>query len=170
MKLITHHALSVGPQMVELKPESLVSPIASLLGVILADGRHVPVEMLGPGVVKRVDSDGMVLVHWVRPDADALIDPDDLQSLGSDAHLITIIRLNDWSAKPISRHKVITSPGLLEHNWRIELLPKNIVRTIRPDGSAWTFDWNPTLGSVNTRNTVDFPPPGPDDAEALYNE
>lgn len=151
----------------DFKPESLVSPVASLLGISLADGRHVSAEALGVGVVKGVGDDGLVRVHWARAGADALMDPSDLDALGPEAHLVVIIRFDARGAKATTRHKVITSPGLLEHNWRVELLSKNIVRTIRPDGSAWTFDWNPTLGRVNTRLTIDFTPPGPDDAEAL---
>lgn len=150
-----------------MKPESLVSLVASLLGITLADGRHVAAESLGIGVVKGVAADGQVLIHWTRADAEALMDPADLNPLGPDAHLVLILRFDTRGAKASTRHKIITSPGLLEHNWRVELLPRNIVRTIRPDGSAWTFDWNPTIGRVNTRLMVDFPPPRSDDAEAL---
>lgn len=31
----------------------------------------------------------------------------------------------------------------LNHNWSVELFPDDIVRTIRSDDYAWTFNWYP---------------------------
>jgi hypothetical protein len=149
-------------------PEDLVVPVASLLGANMLDGRLVFAERLGPGVVREVDSAGNVLIHWVEADADAWMDPADLQPLGSGAHLVSISRLDAHDHKISTRHRVVTQPGLgLEHNWTVELWPNRIVRAIRSDGCAWTFEWNPLLERMSILHNTGFPPPRTDDAEAL---
>ncbi|HKP51792.1 MAG TPA: hypothetical protein VJ183_03980 [Chloroflexia bacterium] len=146
----------------------MVTLLTSLLGVNTVEGALVPAERLGPGVVRQVDSAGHLLVHWAEADVDAWMDPADLQPLGSNARLVSITRLDPHDNKISTRHRVMTRSGLgIEHNWTVELRARNIVRAIRSDGCAWTFDWNPILERMSIRHNVDFPPPRTDDAEAL---
>ncbi len=149
-------------------PEDLVVPVASLLGANMLDGTLVPAERLGPGIVREVDSAGNVLVHWAEADAEAWMDPADLQPLGRDAHLVSIFRLDTHDHKISTRRRVVTHTGLgLEHNWVVELRTQNIVRAIRSDGCVWTFEWNPILERMSILHNTGFPPPRTDDAEAL---
>ena len=156
------------PNLLDFPPESLVAPRTSLLGVRVVDGAFLPTERLGPGIVREVDSEGNLLVHWTEADADAYLDPSDLQPLGDDARLVLIIRLDAQDKKISSRHKIVTSAGLgIDHNWTVELRPRNVIRAIRSDGCAWTLDWNPIFARMTFRHNADFPPPRTDDAEAL---
>ncbi len=152
----------------DLKPDSLVSPVPQLLGILMSDGRHVPSDRLGPGIVKRIESDGHALVYWADADADAFMDPTDLQLLGTTSHLVTISRLNAQGVRLNTRHKIVTSRGSgIEHNWQVELLPKGVIRTLRSDGCKWTFDWNSLLGRMNLMHNTNYPPPSNEEAEAL---
>ena len=150
----------------DLKPENLVSPNPSLMGVNTLDGRTVVVERLGPGVVREVRQDGGVLVHWVGANVDALMDQEDLLPQSPDAHLLTIIRLDAHASKVSTHHKVVTSAGL-EYNWTVEIRHNNVVRAIRSDNWIWTFDWNPIVAQMTIRHNRDYPPTGTADAEAL---
>ena len=106
---------------------------------------------------------GRVCVRWVRADFETCVDPGDLRSLGSDAHLLTIKRRDKNGHAKVLKHTVIAGVGL-QDNWVVEFLPRNVVRAMRTDGSAWTFEINPIFRRINTWWRQ---PPDDDDAEAL---
>jgi hypothetical protein len=122
--------------------------------------------MLGPGIVQELGNDGRVKVRWVGVGSEAWMEPDELRSLGPNAHLVRIYRCDEHGHLALQRSRVVTAAGL-KHNWTVELLPQDIVRTIRSDGWAWTFEWNPTWSRMETIHTQGFRPPEDDDAEAL---
>jgi len=55
----------------------------------------------------------------------------------------------------------------LEHNWVVELLPYDVVRSVRDDGLAWTFDWYRVFHKLHPKHTYYVPPNEDADAEAL---
>ena len=142
----------------------VVSPADDLMGVQSPDGALVPCERLGPGVVEQIGSDERVLVRWWGVGLDTWMEPHDLRALGPHAHLITVHRCDGRGNSKLLRHKVITTGGF-QHNWTVELRPKNVMRVLRADGLAWTFSLNPIFRRVNTVSWSQ--PPGDDDAEAL---
>jgi hypothetical protein len=63
--------------------------------------------------------------------------------------------------------KVTTSAGL-SRNWTVEMLPGNLIRTVRSDGAAWTFNWNPLFRRVQPLHSIlEDALAQDDDAEAL---
>jgi hypothetical protein len=130
-------------------------------------GRLVLREMLGPGIVRSIDRPGEVQVYWPNAELDVWFDSDDLEQTDLNTHLIVIYRYNQGEhlSKPVCR--LVTKAGL-SHNWTVELFPDNVIRTIRSDNLAWTFDWNPILERVEPRGTILRDPLAEDDhAEAL---
>lgn len=138
--------------------------LASDLASIQApDGSLMPVDKLGPGLVQHSTCAGRVLVHWVGAGFDSWLDSDDVRSLGSDAHLVTVGKYDRHEVCKQVRHKVDANIGL-RHNWAVELRSNNIVRVLRCDGAAWTFTRNRIFDGIQTY----WPqPPDDDDAEAL---
>jgi hypothetical protein len=145
---------------------AVVEPSPELGSVQVPDGTLMPAGELGPGVVKEIAGDDRIKVRWEGPDVEVWMEPGELSSLGPNAHLITIFRCDEHGQLTLLRRRVVTFGGLT-YNWMVELLPDNVVRTVRSDGSAWTFDWNPLLGRMETLHTVGLRPPRDDDAEAL---
>ena len=55
----------------------------------------------------------------------------------------------------------------LQHNWTVDLLHDNVIRTVRSDGLVWTFEWNDLLDRVVPFRTLNLVPPDDDYAEAM---
>jgi len=55
----------------------------------------------------------------------------------------------------------------LQHNWTVDLLHDNVIRTVRSDGLVWTFEWNDLLDRVLPFRTLNLVPPDDDYAEAM---
>ena len=143
--------------------DTLVEPAGDLAGVQSPNGEQIPPERLGPGVVEEVAGDGSARVHWIKAGFDAWLEPGDLRSLGPNARLIEVYKRDEEGKTHLLRRRVFTTHGL-QHNWTIELLPGNIIRTKCEDGASWTFKYN----WVFERVEVWWPqPPDDDDAEAL---
>jgi hypothetical protein len=149
-----------------LYPGLLVVPAPYLQWVQLADGDQVPLELLGPGVVKDFMADGRVCVRWTDADLDAWMDPRDLRPFGRRTHAITVLRCDEHGNSVLLRTMTVMTHGL-EHNWTAEIHPDGVVRTVRADGEAWTFDWNPLLRCMNSRGTLARVPSEDEEAEAL---
>jgi len=148
---------------------SVVVAVPELTGVQSLEDDFIPRENLGPGFVEQVDEAQGVRVRWVDAGAAAWVAPVDLQPLGPDARLVVVYHRDEGGDLKLVRRGVVTTAGL-RTNWTVELLPNEVVRVVRPDGSAWTFDWDRNLGRMNTRNTKNmwmFPPQDDDAAEAL---
>jgi hypothetical protein len=148
---------------------AVVVAVPELTGVQSLEGDFILRENLGPGIVEQVDEAQGVRVRWVDTHAAAWVSPDDLQPLGADARLVVVYQRDEGGDLKLVRRGVVTTAGL-RTNWNVELLPNEVVRAVRPDGSAWTFDWDRNLGRMNTRNTKNmwmFPPQDDDTAEAL---
>src|SRR5690242_17780234 len=75
---------------IEFYRNTVVEPDSALVAIQAPDGEVFPVAQLGPGVVRGLDSDGKVRVHWARANFDAGMEPQDLRALGRDAHLVTL--------------------------------------------------------------------------------
>lgn len=150
---------NVGPE-----PGTIVSIAPDLTLLQAPDGSMVPIESLGPGVVKRVEQDGRVSVYWLEANFDSCLDPGDVRLMGQDAHVVSVYRHNEQGPAKLRKHMVVADAGLL-HNWTVELWSSNIVRAIRnSDGAAWTFSFNWMFNRIE----VWWPqPPDDDDAEAL---
>jgi hypothetical protein len=142
---------------------TVVEPAGDLGGVQSPDGDLVALERLGPGVVEKSSPDGQVRVRWMAAEFDAWMDPQDLNSRGDHAHLISVYKCDGKGHNTLLRHKVVEKAGL-EYNWTVEMRPKRIVRTIRNDGSAWTFEV-----SMFGKNVKPLwpQPPEDEDAEAI---
>jgi hypothetical protein len=127
------------------------------------DGEQVLREQLGPGLVEEVVSGEGVRVHWTRAGLDSWAEPGDLHSLGPRAKMIEVYKRDDGGNTRFLRRRVVSTEGL-DRNWTVELLPKNLVRTVRSDGACWTFKYN----WIFERVEVWWPqPPDDEDAEAL---
>jgi hypothetical protein len=154
---------SLAPIETTFRRGAVVAAAGDLMGVQTPDGALVPCERLGPGVVEQLDAEGRVNVRWVAAGFDAWLEAQDLRSLGPHAHLITVMRRDKYGRSTLLQHKVAATSGF-EHNWTVEFLPGNVVRSLREDSAAWTFSVNPLLRRVNAW----WPqPPDDDDAEAL---
>jgi hypothetical protein len=144
-------------------PGRVVVPADDLVGVQAEDGRLVPLEALGPGLVEQVAPDGRVGVRWLTAEFVAWMDPTDLCASGDDAHLISVYQCDGHGSRILQRRTVVEAAGLA-YNWTIERRPRHIVRAVRSDGLAWTFRWSP-LWKVLTADWSE--PPEDADAEAL---
>src|SRR5436190_5668311 len=145
------------------RPGMLVKPVSDLGSVQSPDGMLVPCEKLGPGIVEQVSKDGTLGVHWVGARFDAYMDAEDVCSCGDHAHLVAIYRCDNHGNKTMVRSKIVDKAGL-EHNWTVELRPRNVVRAVRADGCAWTFRFKPIFRRLEASWTL---PPEDDDAEAV---
>ena len=121
---------------------TLVRVDAALAEIQTLSGNLVAAERLGPGVVSELGSMGEVKVHGMGADLDAWVQQADLLQFGESARLITVRVFNRFGQLKTARHQVVKGVGL-RYNWVVELRPKNIVRTTRPDGQIWTFEWYP---------------------------
>ena len=144
----------------------VVSPPEDLAGVQSADGEMLDMDKLGPGIVEAVDEDRGVLVHWLEGRRSTWLDPQDLRSPGPNAHLVSFYHVDAHGNRELSKRFVDIHRGL-EHNWVIELLPEDVVRSVRDDGLAWTFDWYRVFHRLHPKHTLYVPPNDDADAEAL---
>jgi hypothetical protein len=122
-------------------------------------------ERLGPGIVVDTLLDNRVHVHWVVAAFEAWMDPVDLRVLSPTARLITICHCDSAGRRTHIRYRVGTPTGL-EHHWTVELLPADVVRAVRDDGCAWTFNWLRLLDRIELVRTVGLLPTEDADAEA----
>jgi hypothetical protein len=146
--------------------EEVVRSRQDLAGVQDLDGTYVPNEKLGIGVVSDIRSDNEILVHWVASDIDTWMRPDEIELLDRDARVMAVYERDGGAGREFKRCKVISRLGL-NHNWSVELFPDDILRTIRSDGSAWTFNWHPLYGRAYPIHTVQDEPRTDEDAEAI---
>ena len=141
---------------------AIVEAAHDLMGVQAPDGALVPPEKLGPGLVEQTDAEGHVRVRWIDAGFDSWLDAVDLSPLGSNARLVTLKRRDKHGNSRLVHHRVVKDIGL-QHNWIVEMLPKQVVRALRPDGSSWTFTCN---GLFRRLDVWWSQPPRDDDAEA----
>ncbi|MFL5732570.1 MAG: hypothetical protein ACJ78Q_05155 [Chloroflexia bacterium] len=142
---------------------TVVEPTSDLGGVQGPDGEMTARERLGPGVIEKVSPEGQVRVRWMDAEFDAWMEPQDLRPLGDHAHLISIYKCDGKGNNTLMRHKIVERAGL-DYNWTVELRPHRIIRTVRTDGSAWTFKTSIFGKQVNPLWTQ---PPEDEDAEAM---
>ena len=148
------------------KVGTLVLPEEDVAGIQNARGEHVPVESLGPGIVRSAAPDGTVRVHWSLAGFDSWETPDQLRTLGPQSHLITLMKLDKSGRFSLAKQKVV-SDGNVEHNWLVEQWPDGLVRAVRPDGYTWTFEYKMYRNQLEFLHTMDLLPPEDEDAEAL---
>jgi len=148
-----------------LSPDRLVDAVPEA-EVEAPWGEVVSGEHLGVGVVEQVDEVGKVWVRWVGPNFTTWMRAEDLRPREPGAHLISIMQCDRYGDIYSIRHRAVATVGL-KHNWKVELRPGAVIRTIRSDGSAWTFEHYPMLRRVNPRGTLWPAPPEDDDAEAF---
>jgi hypothetical protein len=147
----------------ELFVGAVVEPDESLEYVQSPEGPLVSSTKLGPGIVQELGSDGKVCVRWVRAGFETWMEKQELRPYGREARLIAIMRRDKQGHVNLLGYQVDKTTGL-KHNWTVEMLPDAVVRAVRHDGSAWTFDYNKLFKSVKSK----WPqPPKDDDAEAL---
>jgi hypothetical protein len=120
---------------------------------------------LGPGIVLDTVRDNRVHVRWVAAGFDAWMDPADLRVLSPTARLITICQCDSAGRRTHVRYRVGPRAGL-EHHWTVELLPGEVVRAVRADGAAWTFNWLRLLDRIELAHTVGLLPSDDAGAEA----
>ncbi len=139
---------------------TLSSELASIQG---PDGRLVPADTLGYGLVQQSTTDGYALVRWLGAGFECWVEQADLRSLGPEARLLTVEKYDGRGVCKQVRHKVASNAGL-RHTWTAEIRQPNVVRVLRQDGLKWTFKHNKLFRSID----VWWPqPPEDDDAEAL---
>jgi hypothetical protein len=129
------------------------------------DGDVPETGRLGLGIVREPVSGGKVHIHWIEPDCEAWMRLSDVRLLPTTSKLVSIYRYNHGQ-RNLVRQRLIGDAGLL-HHWLIELLPDNIVRAVRSDGLAWTFNWYPLLNRVEPLRQGDPDQLEDADAEAL---
>ena len=149
-----------------LTQEAVVTLATEPLSIHSPDADLPDSRRLGPGFVQASDACGHVRVHWMERDFDAWMDPADLAVLSVTGRLISVFHCTQVGQRLFERHKLVTDKGL-QHNWIVERLPGDVVRTERSDGAAWTFNWWPVLRRMELIRTVDLMPPEDADAEAL---
>jgi hypothetical protein len=166
--------------------EEVVQPGRDLAGVQAPDGSFVPREELGAGVIREVahghepwrefgeaqTQEGHerrgreVMVHWVAADFDAWVPPGDVERLDPAARMIAVYERDGRDGRVFKRYKLVRRAGL-DHSWAVELLPEKVVRAVRSDGSAWTFDWYPLLERAYPIRSLREEPITDEEAEAL---
>lgn len=139
--------------MEQLKVDSVVELAPDVDEMQTPEGDVILKQMLGPGEVREIAPDGSVLVHWVSADFDMRVERADLDAADPEVRLIAIYRGNLHSEPALEKHKVVSDKGLT-HNWVVEILPGNVIRTVRSDGWAWTFDWYPLIHRVEPRFAI----------------
>ena len=154
--------------MVNEKPkiEEVVRSRQDLAGVQGLDGTYVSNERLGIGIIRDTRPNGEVLVHWVASDVVTWMRPDEIELFDHDARVIAVYERDGGAGRVFKRCKVVSRVGL-NHNWSVELFPDDILRTIRSDGSAWTFNWYPLYERAYPIHTLQDEPRTDDDAEAI---
>lgn len=148
------------------KAGSVVTPVESLAGVLATDGSMLAAETVGPGIIHTVSKERGVLVHWLDAHTDAWMLPDEVRSPGEHAHLVAFYHCDAHGNRTLVKRFVDAHAGL-DHNWVIELLPQDVVRAVRDDGLAWTFEWYYIFHRLHPKHTLWSPPPEDADAEAL---
>jgi hypothetical protein len=145
----------------------VVKPVAGLIGVPAPHGTLVFPERLGPGIIEKIAPNGRVRVRWLDAELDAWMDPEEVQPHSGGTHIISVYHADGEGHYTRLHHHLIDGGLGCAHNWWVELRPYNIIRTVRDDGSAWTFRLN-THPSVDRVSTI-WPeqPPDDDAAEAL---
>lgn len=171
--------------------ESIVELCRQVNGAHLSQSRLAVREKLGPGVVRalgRIDHPDrghksreldraglaghieLICVHWPSADLDTWVAPEEVEGYGEKARLLAIYREGagkETESCVFEKCKVIANAGL-NYNWTVELFPGNIIRTVRSDGLAWTFDWNPVVEHAHPHGTILVDALAEDDhAEAL---
>jgi hypothetical protein len=145
-----------------LSTGTVVVPAEELVGLQSPSGELLPPERLGPGLVRQICDDG-VLVRWLGAGFDSWVSYQDLRLLGRDAHLVAVYKCDRKGNCKLVRHRVALDIGF-EHNWTAELRPPDVVRLVRDDGCVWTFTYNHVFNRIDTQW---FHPPEDEDAEAL---
>ncbi len=138
------------------KVGSVVELAREVAGIQAPAGRSGIRAKLGPGVVQEIGMDGVigeVRVHWPSAELDTWVAVEDLEPTGPQARLVAIYRYGAGGHRILDRCKVVSDRGL-NYNWTVELFPGNIVRTVRSDGLAWTFDWNPMVERAQPHGTI----------------
>lgn len=136
---------------------------SELEGITTQNGILLSPDKLGPGLVEQVALDGTVCVHWLSADILGCLPPEDLLPLGKGGHIVKIMRYNAQGNSTLVGYKISVGLGF-EHNWTVELRPRNVVRVLRDDGWKWTFERNPIYNTIKPS----WPQPRDDgDAEAL---
>jgi hypothetical protein len=146
--------------------EEVVQARKELAGIQGPGGMFVLRDELGAGVIHDIAPDGEYLVHWVQADFDAWVQPDEVDRLDPSARLVAIYEQDGHEKRVFKHYKVISGRGL-EHSWAVELFPKNVVRTVRSDGWAWTFDWDAPFDRAYPIHTRADTVPTDEHAEAL---
>jgi hypothetical protein len=141
------------PNLTSVRVGALVQADSTLAEIQTLSGDLVGADTLGPGVVSELGSAGEVKVHWTGPDLDVWVQARDLLQFGDNARLVTVRVFDRLGRGKIARNKVVRGAGL-RYNWLVELRPRNIVRTIRPDGQIWTFEWYPFFRQVHPIHTM----------------
>lgn len=147
-------------------PGTLVEADGALLEVQSVEGDRVPCERLGTDIVEASGADGRLLVGWTKAGVKAWTSALDLHSLGTDARLVRVLKCDSRGNVRSTKEKVVRSAGLC-HHWTVQIQARSIVRAVRADGLAWTFDLNPTFKRVEIKGTCGCLSPEDDDAEAL---
>jgi hypothetical protein len=151
----------------QLMVGSVVKIAPEVAGVQAPTGSLVARDRLGPGVVQEVSTEGAVRVHWPSADLDTWVTPEDLEPAEPRARLVEIYRSRRDGRRTLEKCKVVAKAGL-DYNWIVDICPGNVIRTVRSDGSAWTFDWYPIRRCAQPRGTnIEYALPEDDDAEAL---
>jgi hypothetical protein len=145
---------------------TVVEPSSEPVATQTPDGILVSGSRLGPGIIEEVAKDGKVKVRWIGAESKAWMEPGELRWLGPNSHLITVFFCDEKGRLTLLRRRVITIGGL-RFNWTVELLPEDIVRTVRSDGWVWTYKWNPVWNRMETLHTSRSTPLEDDEAEAL---
>ena len=140
----------------------IVVPAQDLAAVQTPDGELVPVDRLGPGLVERLEDDG-VWVYWLGAGLHVRVSYEALHLPGTDAHLVSVYRCDSRGRCRLVRHRVAARVGF-EHNWAVELRPPGVIRAVRDDGYVWTFRHNPVFNRVDAGW---ISPPEDEDAEAF---
>jgi hypothetical protein len=147
--------------------ESVVTLAEEVAGVDTPGSGLVPREELGFGIVQEIGTEGMVRVRWPSSGLDTWVNIADLIPVDPEAHLLAIYRVDEHGRRTLERCKVLATAGLTR-NWIAELLPQYIVRTVRSDGKAWTFDYYPLIKRTEPLHTILVDALASDDhAEAL---
>jgi hypothetical protein len=140
----------------EIKVESVVELSREVAGTQSSEGRLVVRENLGPGIVREIGEDGeagMVRVYWPMAVLETWVSPEDLEVRDPRVHLLVI-----YHSGPEGHHnppvcKIVSGAGLY-YNWTVEIIHGNVIRTVRSDGLAWTFDWYPVIERAHPRGTI----------------
>jgi hypothetical protein len=141
----------------------VVSPAPDLGGIQSVTGALLDPGKLGPGLVEQFLPEGCILVRWLDSGVTSCMQPEELKLLGQSARLVVVKKCDERGQCTLSRYKLASRLGFT-HNWTVEMRPRNIIRVLRDDGSAWTFSRNPIFNNVSVHW---LQPPQDEDAEAL---